>query len=180
MTDLELAAYLDRRLSAAERERTEAHLAGCASCREELAQSYQLRQRLRRPGRLAVGALVAVAAAIFLVIRTGMVLGPAPADEPVVRSDDAPAIVAYAPVGETSSSSLRFVWGAQARATSYRLTVSRADGTTIWSRSSVDTAVSLPDSVSLRTGERYLWVADALLDDGGTRSTGLHQFRVAP
>jgi hypothetical protein len=58
------------------------------------------------------------------------------------------------------------------------LTISRADAHPVWSLSSTDTVATLPDSVGLRPSERYFWVADALLSDGTTRSTGLREFGV--
>jgi hypothetical protein len=73
--------------------------------------------------------------------------------------------------------SLRFVWGAVPGVATYRLTVSGADGAPVWSGSLPDTALALPDSVTLLVDQRYFWVVDALLDDGATRSTGLHEFR---
>ena len=65
-------------------------------------------------------------------------------------------------------------------AVTYRLTVTRGDGAAVWSYSGVDTVAALPDSIVLRPGQRYLWVADALLSDGTTRSTGLREFGRAP
>ena len=180
MNDHEIAAYLDRRLPAADRERAEAHLADCVECREDLTQSYQLLRRIRRPERLARwGLMAAAAAALVLVLRT--TLATAPGDAAAVRSGGAATvIVVYGPVGETPLSGIRFAWAAQPGATTYRLTVTRADGTAIWSRSAADTVAILPDSVALHAGELYHWVADALLDDGGTRSTGLRDFRPIP
>jgi hypothetical protein len=181
MNDLEIAEYLDRRMARADRERAEAHLAGCTECRQELTQSYRLVNRMRRPRRLAIGSLVAAAAAVLLFVRPGLEPRLPPAVDSVVRNGgDSSAIVAYGPIGETSHFPIRFVWGAQPGVTTYRLTVSRADGMVTWSSSSVDTVVTLPDTIPLLTGERYLWVVDALLDDGGTRSTGLHDFRPVP
>jgi hypothetical protein len=182
MRDVEMAAYLDRRLSGTDRELAEAHLADCAECREELAQSYQLLKRLRRPRRLAMGGLVAaIAATLVLVVRPGIMPWGSPADDSPLRGNgDGAAIVAYGPIGETLAAPVQFVWGAESTAITYRLTVTSADGATIWSGSAADTTVVLPDSIALRAGERYRWVVDALLDDGATRSTGLREFRVAP
>jgi hypothetical protein len=178
MNDLTIAEYLDRRLSMPERQQADMHLAGCPECRDELAEVYEFQRRARRPRLLAVGGLAAAAAAIILFM-VRPVAGPV--DETVVRSGgDQAAIVAYGPLGEAFSVPVHFVWGAQAGATTYRLTVTGRNGTAIWSHSSADTAVSLPDSVSLSAGEQYRWVVDALLDDGASRSTGLREFRAMP
>lgn len=181
MNDLELAAYLDRRLQGAERDRAEAHLAGCAECREELNQSYLLTRRIRRPLRIALAGLITVAAALLLLVRTGA--GPASrsTEDSLLRQGDASAaVVAYAPMGETARGAVRFVWARVPAATTYHLTLSRVDGATLWSASTTDTALALPDSIALTPGVRYLWVADALLASGQTRSTGLREFLAAP
>ena len=181
MNDLELAAYLDRRLSGPERERVESHLAGCPECRSELIEARQLLRQSRRPRRRMVGGLLAAAAALILVVRPAMeTRSPAGASSPMRAAPDAEVMVAYGPVGESSSASPTFAWGAESGASTYRLTLTTGEGTTVWSVSSADTLVALSDSVQLRQGERYLWVVDALLDDGTTRSTGLREFRVGP
>jgi hypothetical protein len=101
-------------------------------------------------------------------------------DRAVMRSDGAAVpVVAYGPIGTAARAGLRFVWSAVPGAESYRLTVSGEDARTVWSSSGTDTLAALPDSVTLRPNERYHWVADALLSDGSTRSTGLREFDVA-
>ena len=130
-----------------------------------------LLRQAARPRRFILGAgLLAAAAALVLMVRP-------PAVDPV-RDGGAPAtLVAYGPTGEAPLASLRFIWGAAPGVASYRLTVSGADGAPVWSGSVADTVAVLPDSVALRVDQRYLWVADALLEDGSSRSTGLREFR---
>lgn len=181
MNDLELAAYLDRRLRGTERDRLEAHLADCAECREELNQSYLLTRRIRRPRQLALAGLVAAAAALVLLVRTGAAPASRSTEDSLLRQGDASvAVVAYAPLGETARTAIRFTWARVAMATTYHLTLSRIDGTTLWSAGTTDTVLALPDSIALTPGVRYLWVADALLASGQTRSTGLREFLAAP
>jgi len=180
MNELEIAAYLDRRLSGVERERVESHLAGCAECREELVETHKLLRRARRPRVLFIMGAAAAAAALTLLVGPGLLQRPTVTADSLLRHDDSPAtLVAHGPLGEVRPGPLRFVWASEPRATTYRLTVAQADGQPVWTRSGSDTAVALPDSVSLTPGGRYLWVADALLDDGGSRSTGLREFVVA-
>jgi anti-sigma factor RsiW len=171
MKDLEMAAYVDRRLYGADRERVEAHLAGCATCRQELRDVRGILRHAARPRRLLVGAsLLAAAASLLLIVRPAVV-------DPL-RDDGPPsALTTYGPTGDAALASLRFVWGAAPGAATYRLTVSGTDGVPVWSGSVADTVMVLPDSVPLRVDQAYVWIADALLGDGSTRSTGLHEFR---
>jgi hypothetical protein len=169
--EFEMAAYLDRRLGTAGRDRVEGHLAGCAECRQEMLEVQGLLGRSHRPRRLLVGAsLLAAAAALVLIVRP-TVIGP-------VRGGGSPsALTVYGPTGDAAQSSIRFVWGAAPGAATYRLTVSGEDGVPVWSGSVADTLMALPDSVTLQVDHRYVWIADALMGDGSTRSTGLHEFR---
>ena len=67
----ELAAYLSRRLSPAERSAVERHLAECESCRDELASAQDLLSRRKRPMQMGGAfAVAAVAVALLLMIRT--------------------------------------------------------------------------------------------------------------
>lgn len=177
VTDTELAAYLDRTLTPSERDRVEDHLAGCADCRQQLLETKELLERVRRPRNLLVGGALAVAAVlVFLVARPE----PGTTDQhTLMRSDGTAApLVAYGPLGTTANVGLQFVWGPVPDRESYRLDVSRMDGQPVWSSSGTDTVAILPSSVVLRPNERYYWVVDALLRDGTTRSTGLREFGV--
>ena len=178
VTDTEVAAYLDRTLTPSERDRVEDHLAGCPDCRQQLLETKELLERVRRPRNLLIGgALAAAAVVLFLVARPE--LGTTD-QRTLMRSDGAAAsLLAYGPIGTAPRAGLRFVWSAAPGAESYRLTISRADARPVWSSSGTDTLATLPDSVVLRPSERYFWVADALLKDGSTRSTGLREFGIA-
>lgn len=171
MRDLEMAAYLDRRLSEPDRERVEAHLAECAACRQEFREVSALMSRSARPRRLLVGAgILAAAASLFLFLRPSVV-------DPLRGGGPPPAIAVYGPTGDASLASLRFVWAAAPGAAGYRLTVSGGNGIPVWSGSVTDTVFVLPDSISLGVDQPYVWIVDALLADGSARSTGLHEFR---
>lgn len=171
MKDVEMAAYVDRRLYGADRERVEAHLAGCAECRKELLDVRSILRHAARPRRLLVGAgLLAAAASLLLILRPAVV-------DPVRGGGTPSALTAYGPTGDAAVASLRFVWGAAPGAAAYRLTVSGGDGVPVWSGSVADTVMALPDSVTLRVDQGYAWIVDALMNDGSTRSTGLHEFR---
>lgn len=180
MNDIEIAAYLDRGLPEAERNRIEGHLAECGPCRAEVLEAQEFVGRVRPRRRLIVfGALAAAAAAILFIAPA--TLRSRAGDESLMRAESAtPTLVAHGPAGDVALQGLRFVWASAPGAMTYRITLSRADGTQIWTMSSSDTAVTLPDSIELRPAERYLWITDALLSDGTTRSTGFREFGRVP
>jgi hypothetical protein len=178
VNDLQIAAFLDRGLSGAEYDRVEAHLAECAECRRQVLDTDELVQRVRRPKRLIVGtAVVAAAASVIFIALPSIRGGDGSVKNPEYRdSGPTSSLIAYGPTGESPLRSLHFVWSAASGAMSYRFTVSRANGETLWTQSGRATAVILPASVTLRAGDRYFWVADAILEDGSSRSTGLREF----
>ena len=179
MNEFEVAAYLDRRLPASDRDRLERHLADCEDCRQEVSEIHRILVRGRRRRRILVGGvLLATAAALLLVVRPAVLASRGAIGTLQVRdAGSSPTLIAYGPSGEAALRSLRFVWGAAPGVTTYRLTVSGDDGVPVWTASVSDTVMILPDSVRLQAGRRYLWIADALLQDGATRSTGLREFQ---
>jgi anti-sigma factor RsiW len=183
LSEAEAAAYLDRGLSLAERDRVEDHLASCPDCRAQLMEARRILAHVRRPKRSVLIGSIAAAAAAVLIFLVRPATHPAEQLAPanVLRgSVEATRLKAYGPTGETPARALRFVWSAAPGVATYRLTVTRGDGATVWSQGSTDTSLALPDSVALRPHQRYFWVADALLGDGGTRSTGLREFDPVP
>ena len=182
LTPLERAAYIDRGLSAADVHRVEEHLARCEACRRELTDESRLVRRVGRGRRriTAIAVLATAAALMFVVSRV-----PRTADAGRLRGqvppESTPApLVAYGPIGEQKTGVRRFVWSPAVGALSYRLTVTRSDGTVFWSTSVADTSATLPDSLTLGSAPSYDWVVDAILRDGKTRSTGLHEFSASP
>ena len=183
LSDAEAAEYLDRRLPLAQRDRVEGHLASCPDCRAQLLHARQILADTRQSRRpMVIGGAIAVAAAMVLfLIRPAAHQPERFAPAPVMRGQmETGRLIAYGPTGETHARKLRFVWSAALGVTTYRLTVTRGDGASVWSQGSTDTSVALSDSVVLRSNQRYFWVADALLGDGGTRSTGLREFSLVP
>lgn len=181
LSDARLAAFLDRGLTPAERASVEEHLSRCAACRAHVVASQELLSEVRRPWRSRVGgSLIAAAAVVLLAVGLTARGGSRVAPDPVVRGGADARLIAYGPTGETSARALRFVWGATPGAVTYRLSVTRADGAAVWSHSGADTSVALPDSVVLARNRHYFWMADALLGDGSSRSTGVRRFDAVP
>lgn len=178
MNELQIAAYLDRGLSIPDRDRLEEHLATCSECRANVLEAQALVARVRRPRKTFYGiGLIAVAAAMLLMIRPISKSPDTNTTSPLTR--DIPTtgqILGYAPTGEVPVRAVRFAWAPVAGVMTYRLTVSAADGTPVWSTSINDTLAILPESIPLRSDNRYYWVVDALLSDGSPRTTGLREF----
>ena len=177
VTEFDIAGYLDRGLSQADRDRVENHLSECTECRHSVAATQHLLSRAKRPRRLlGIATIVAVAATALVVVQLQR---PLAEREPLrAASTDGSAIVAYSPLGEVAPESIRFMWGRLPEAISYRLTVSSPDGAVVYSNSGVDTTVVLPVNVRLVPSAKYTWVADAIMKDGSTRSTGLRDFEL--
>ena len=194
LSDDVLAAYLDRALGTAARATADAHLAGCASCRDELVALSALARSTSTPRRLlrVAGPLAAVAAGLLIVM-----LNPANPTTRSAASGDrmretvgvgarrSPVLAAVAPregeiIPSDSARSTRFIWRQDARDAAYRLTLTDEGGSVRWSSDTGDTTVTLPDSVRLERGQTYYWYVDALGGDGGTRTSGPRSLRVAP
>ncbi len=178
MNDLEVASYIDRGLSDADRSRVEDHMVECPECRDNLAEAQHLVAKLRRPRRIAaLAGVFAVAAAALFVITPALTRARQPLDLVTRDATASSALAAYAPEGDARNQPLRFVWGSAPDAVSYHFTLSSADGTTVWSFSGPDTSAVLPATVTLNRAVNYVWYADAILNDGSTRSTGLKPLR---
>jgi len=179
MNELEIASYLDRGMAAAYRERVEDHMVDCAECRENVAEAEQLMRKVRRPRRFATFAgLAAVAAAALVVFVPQLTRQTQPLDR-VTRDAAAPlALAVHEPAESVAKQPTRFVWAPAPGATSYRITLSAADGTTVWSATVTDTTAALPARVLLEPLIKYVWFADAILSDGSAQTTGLRELIV--
>ncbi|MBK5098636.1 MAG: zf-HC2 domain-containing protein [Gemmatimonadetes bacterium] len=162
----ELAAYLDRTLSAEHRATVEDHLAWCDECRREFRDINSIlcsaRPKRRRLAR--IGPVVAAAAAIILLIAVPR--GPSPSDSdlehrdvPVIL-DQRPGIGAATPApGQPGAYLLN--WSPVERADRYRVSIFDATGTVAWRTETRDTSAILPPSAGLSSDSRYLWRVDA-------------------
>lgn len=179
VTELDIASYLDRALSGPDKDRFEDHLVECAECRKKVTAAQELVHGLRRPrGAPIVLGLIAIAAVSLFVVRLPRA-NDTSARERSAESSHAGTLVARDPIGDAVSVSerRRFVWSSAPDVVSYHLTLSTADGTTIWSNSGTDTVAALPATVEVRSGAEYAWVVDAITSDGSTLSTGMQHFR---
>ena len=75
------------------------------------------------------------------------------------------------------STDVRFVWGAVPAAT-YELTLTDAEGRTVWHAATTDTTLILPRTARLSGPASYYWNVDALAPDGSSLTTGIREFKV--
>lgn len=179
-----VAAYLDRGMSAVERETVEAHLADCGACRQELVEVARLRRASPQWRRWYVLAPAAAAAAV-LILAVGR--GGGPGGTEVTRTGTSPGesiprftALAPGPTAPVAPDSVVFAWRSAGPDGTYRLVVSGPAGEGIWSHTTADTTAALPATVGLARGTSYFWYADALLPDGRTATTGMQQFSTRP
>lgn len=177
LSSRDVAAYVDRALSPAERDAIEAHLSDCADCRDEVIQVSRLRRGASSRRRWLFVAPLAAAAVLAV-----MLLPARKSDEPVLRDGGergltvtivAPADSALTPSGPRQVS---FTWRSLDSVVSYRFAITDGSGDVVWSATSTDTTVQLPASIHLRPGN-YFWYVDALLPDGRSVASRVRTLR---
>jgi hypothetical protein len=183
-----VAAFLDGRLTGAERERAVRHFAGCSECREELTEVRDvLAGATSRPRRWVVPAVAAAAIVAFVTIPRIMgVVGGDPVER--VRAEQSTpfsvginAIPVLSPADQASvpQTGVELSWRSAGYGATYTITVQDSSGNEVWRRTSLaDTSATVPDSVGFRPGSLYFWSVDARLIDGNTAKTGPHTFFV--
>jgi predicted anti-sigma-YlaC factor YlaD len=174
----EVAAYLSGTSEPVARARVEAHLADCEQCTAELVAVRRLHRGAPR-GRSWLGA-AAAAAAVIAVVLIGPRLGERPAVTPPVRGDSTSTVVSLSPRNGATLVTPVFAWRPVAGATAYRITITRADGDSVWAASVRDTSVRVPDGALVPAPDGYFWYVDALLADGRSIAGSAHEFRLGP
>ena len=183
----DLAAYLDGRLNGQELERGESVLAGSPSAREELVDVSRMISTIPEPKpvsrrRWILPSLAAAAAAVVLVTVPSLSRKPVESkvesERRAVPDDDIRLRTLAPSDGATLNENLpMFLWNSLPGAT-YRLTVTTAEGETVWQTSTGDTAVSLPASTRISRGASYYWSVDALREDGSSATSGVREFKL--
>lgn len=180
-----VAAFLDHRLTGADRERAVRHFASCAECREELTDSRAVLDSARGPrirGWVTVGTVAAAIVALVLIPRVAIDRASEPtrvrAESGARLPDGTVAIEVVSPADRSVvwPAGLELTWHPVAARAMYSVTVQDTSGTEVWSALSGDTSVAIPDSARLSSGRRYFWSVDARLDDGRTAKTGVRSF----
>jgi len=166
-----LRALVERGGPESERLETLDHVMRCAACRPE----FNLMQAVTstRPRAVRSYALpLAVAATLALAVSAGLLWRSFRGDsatDPIRGSSG--AVELLAPRGDASGSPTRFVWRAAADPAVYVLELFTPAGDRLFTVEGGDTAVTLPDSVSLARGERYHWWVVVRWPDGRERRT---------
>ena len=182
LTPEDVAAFLDRRLTVAERAGVEAHLADCRLCRDEMT---SVRRLLRtgqsiRPIVLIPASLAAAAAIAFVALTLGRstdLAGDRVRSQPTPAEAAGPIATRLPADGDTISIARpAVVWSSIAGEPTYRFTLTDASGQLLWTSSTTDTSVTLPSQVNLHSRQTYFWYVDALRADGRAASTGVHRF----
>ena len=181
-----MACYLENACEGEERDRIEAHLAECTECCQELVDLDQTIRTMpaRTRGRVAIPLVVLGAAAALAglyVLRsddTGRVLPEGPPIVQRSQPEDRTTIGIIGPesgaVVEAGEVVLR--WEPLEPDARYLVTVTTADGDSVWALMTPDSAAAIP--VALEPGGEYLWYVDALLPGGEAAASEIHHFQV--
>lgn len=183
----EIAAAIDGRLPPAERSAIDSHLATCAACRAEFVDASAITQSappivVRRRRWAPTAGLIAAAAIVFVValpLSRGSHPDARPLDQRAASNPSAVPLVSPASAVGVPRGSLRFTWRGAAAST-YRLIVTDSSGAEVYSRTTSDTTLAPPASLSLVPGARYFWFVDELRPDGSSVSSQASSFSVLP
>ncbi len=191
LDELELARIAEGSADGAARDAAIVHLAGCDSCRKQLAALVALlgepaiaaevartQAESLRPKRAMLGALglVAVAATLLLVVLPREpAVDPNTQRDPTLTATTAP--VGIEPVGEVRRASA-FTWSRVDGASSYRATLFDSTGTVLFEVQLGDTVAMLPDSVRLVPRRTYHWKVAARTEWDRWSTSELFEFRI--
>jgi len=178
---VDIAAYVEGRLSGTEQVSLEAHLTHCVECRDQATGAATLlRGDARRRRWVAGGVAVAAAAVIVLFVSLPVEQdGPVPdvmRDGPSVEGLASVEAVQPDPDQPVHPDSVAFAWRTVASDALYQLSVTDGAGGAVWETTTAETAVH-PPADTFESDQRYLWYVDALLPDGNVASTGVKEFR---
>ncbi len=185
LSEKQLAAYVNRRLSPEEREAAIEHLAECAECRDEaLATARVLRAERARRVKY-IGAPVATAAALGLALLVLVPRWPSESTGPVLREGAAAvapgaSIGVHSPHNTAQVGQIEFSWQDMGAEVRYRFSLTRSDGGEVWIGATADTSLTLPPDVTLSEGTTYFWWVDALLLNGRSVTTEVQSLTIVP
>lgn len=182
-----VAAYAEHRLAPAEQAQVEAHLAACASCREEVLEVGRILHAWRTPRWNGTPYWAAAAAVVLLMVGGASAWHRFRPDGRAVFPPDrsllAPAngLETLSPEADGSvapGSGTRFVWSARGGGSTFRVTLLDERGELLWSTETGDTTAVMSSDVILEEGAAYFWYVDALGPDGRSVTSGPRRFVV--
>jgi hypothetical protein len=191
LTETELAAFLDGRVTPAERRRVEAHIDICDGCRRELvdvgravvAPVVQLKATSKPPTRRWWIPAAIAAGVVALLVAPRATTRPPPRDRgaraPHFTDERLARIAIISPPDDVTVSAHRivFTWHAFA-ADVYQLSLLSESGDPIWEKEITDTIVALPASVKVTAGTGYFWRVDAIAN-GIVATTNAHRLQIS-
>lgn len=183
LTPEDIAAYLARRVTGTDRDEMERHMVVCDACRHDLVHASQVPSRSRARRWVVVSLPVAAAAVI-----AALLLLPSPTSPPLpgtpasaLRGDGFEPMLPFVALEPAQGAiaepqGILFRWRSAGPDPFYRITVIDERGDVVWSATSADTVILLPDSISLGGRQTYFWYVDALLRGARSSSTGIQEF----
>ena len=187
--DEELAAYLDRGLSATDRDAIARHLVQCDDCRAligapRLAGADDHRATPARLRRLWPIAAAVAAAGVFMVSDSFRSRGATGSTDQLrgdtLQAIEAPVLAVLSPAdgAQVRVDTLVLRWAPAGPDVTYDVTIVDADGDAVWSTRTTSHEAAIPPETQrrMRPNEMYYWRADALLRDLRTASTGPRGF----
>ena len=136
-----------------------------------LAQEFEILRAAHTAGRVAqrrtfVAWPLAIAASLIAAIGLGTWLARGGTDVDQLRGPSV-AIPLYAPAETALADSARvFLWSGNPDATQYLFELSTAGGNALFSATTTDSSLALPDSVRLAPGASYFWYVRATTPQG--------------
>lgn len=187
LTSDDVAAYLNSRWDGSDRGRIEAHLSECDACRAEVLEvQTMVRSAPRsRSSKLPVlGLLGAAAALLFIAVapwrhdQRGAV--DVVAERSVVpdAARDSVSIVSPAIDAAVTRTSMAVTWRRGPSDAQFTVTLLNTRGDILWSKTTRDTVVSVPDSVAMAPSGTYIVYVDALRVDGTSARSAARPFTV--
>jgi hypothetical protein len=191
LDDLAVAALVENRLDATERQVAVGHLSRCSECRRRVGavsravEDDAIAREIRavesipvgsaRRWLRAAGGLAAAAVALF-VIRTV----DHSRRRDVQREEPVTLISAPRPVQPTGivDHVESLSWRSVPRAYQYRVTLFSEDGTTVWETGTGDTVVTIPATVHLNVEAPYYWKVEARSDWDRWAASELVEIRI--
>lgn len=185
LDEIDVADFLDGLLDEDKRERLERHLSNCARCRSlvratsAIVADESIRREMPRAGGrgrwlpAALGVAAAAAIVIAVVPLRNVELEPT-LREAAVTSAIAP--VTLVPTGSVQRVE-RLVWSRVPGVERYRVRIQSSDGAIVWSATTEDSSLALPDSIQLAAAT-YFWRVEAQTEWRRWVASDLTQFVV--